>query len=129
MAEQLERSDAYEKYPDHRITLARQEGRVRVTAGGETLAESDRAIRLEESGHGPVLYIPREDARMERLERTDHHTKCPFKGDAFYFTIHAPDGDRKNAVWSYERPFQQVAEIRDHLAFYPEKVDAIEVED
>ena len=63
---------------------------------------------------------------MDLYERTPHHTHCPYKGEASYFTLTAGGLGRENAVWTYEQPFPAVAAIRDHLAFYPSKVDAIE---
>jgi uncharacterized protein (DUF427 family) len=73
-----------------------------------------------------VLYIPREDVAMDRLQRTDRHTYCPYKGDCAYFSITAAGAQGVNAAWSYESPYPAVAEIRGHLAFYPDRVDAIE---
>jgi uncharacterized protein (DUF427 family) len=69
-----------------------------------------------------VYYVPRKDVRMERLARSEHHTQCPFKGAASYYSV--KDGP-ENAVWSYEQPYDEVAVIKEHLAFYPDKVDAI----
>ena len=98
--------------------------RVQVTVKGELIADSTDAIRLEEGSYPAVYYFPRKDVRMERLERTDHSTHCPHKGDASYFSI---KGGPRNAVWSYETPFDQVAAIRELVAFYPDKVDSISV--
>jgi uncharacterized protein (DUF427 family) len=104
---------------------------VRVTFKGEAVADTREAVELHESvGEGKktvapvVYYIPRKDVKMERLERTTHSTHCPFKGDASYFSF---KGGPQNAVWSYERPYDEMSAIKDHLAFYPDKIDAIEV--
>jgi len=94
---------------------------------GRAIADSTRALTLKEAHYPPVYYIPREDADMALLARTAHSTHCPYKGDASYFTISADGRSADNAVWSYEAPFPTVAEIKDHLAFYPYRVDAIEV--
>jgi uncharacterized protein (DUF427 family) len=100
--------------------------RVRVTFAGEVIADTRDAQAMEEGPYPVVFYVPRKDVRMERLARTSHHTHCPHKGDASYFSIvEGPE----NAVWSYERPFDAVNTIKDHLAFYPDKVDAITVSD
>lgn len=112
--------------PDHPITVVPAGGRVRVTLGGTVIADSARALRLQEASYKPVLYIPREDADMAVLTRTDHATHCPYKGDASYFTINAGGKTAANAVWSYEKPYPAMAAIAGHLAFYPDRVDAIE---
>jgi uncharacterized protein (DUF427 family) len=97
-----------------------------VTVNGEVIADSRDAIEMREGTYPAVYYLPRRDAKMERLARTDHRTHCPFKGDASYFSI--VDGPQ-NAAWSYERPYDEMLEIRDLLAFYPSKVDSIALSD
>ena len=93
--------------------------RVKVTYQGEVIADSKDAVRLEEGTYPAVYYFPRKDVRMERLERTSHSTHCPFKGEASYFSL---KGGPDNAVWSYETPFDEMAAIKDYVAFYPNKV-------
>jgi uncharacterized protein (DUF427 family) len=112
----------YAKHPDHTVTVAPFEGRVVVEAPkGEVLVDTRRALVLREARYPPVYYVPRQDTRMDRLEKTAHHTHCPFKGDASYFGIRGlPNGN--NAVWTYEAPFDEVASIREALAFYPDRV-------
>jgi uncharacterized protein (DUF427 family) len=112
--------------PDHPITIAPSGRRVRVTFGGKVIADSTNALVLKEAGYKPVFYIPRADAKMEALTRSDHHTHCPYKGDASYFSISAGGKTAANAVWSYEQPFPAMAAIKDHLAFYANRVDGIE---
>jgi uncharacterized protein (DUF427 family) len=112
--------------PDHPITIARSGKRVRVTFGGKTIADSTNALVLNEAGYKPVFYIPRADAAIEALTRTEHASHCPYKGDASYFSIEADGKRAENAVWSYEQPFPAMAEIAGHLAFYPHRVDRIE---
>jgi uncharacterized protein (DUF427 family) len=110
----------YAKHPEHRITTKPAGARVRVKVKGEVVAESREAIVLQESRYPPVYYLPRKDVKMERLARTSHSTHCPFKGDASYFSfVNGPE----NAVWSYEQPYDEVAAIREHLAFYPDKAE------
>lgn len=113
--------------PDHPIAVQPEPRRVRVVAGGQILAETTRALRLKEASYPAVLYIPREDARMDFLRASDHRTHCPYKGDASYFSICLATGLEPDAVWSYEKPLPAVAEIAGHLAFYPSRVDRIEV--
>ena len=112
--------------PDHPITITRNTSRVRVTFAGQVIADSARALTLQEASYKPVLYIPRADAKMDLLTPTSHASHCPYKGDASYFTITADGKSADNAVWSYEKPFPAMAEIAGHLAFYPNKVDKIE---
>jgi uncharacterized protein (DUF427 family) len=113
--------------PDHPITISPAEDKVRVAVAGTIVADSTRALRLEEKGYPPVYYLPREDADMSLLVRTKHYTYCPYKGDCTYYSI--PSGGTKSeyAVWTYEKPYEAVADIKEYLAFYPTRVEAIEV--
>lgn len=112
--------------PDHPIAIAPSGKRVRVTFAGKIIADTTRALTLKEAKYPPAYYIPRADADMSLLKATAHSTHCPYKGDASYFTIEAGGRTAENAVWSYPAPFPAMAEIKDHLAFYPSRVDAIE---
>jgi uncharacterized protein (DUF427 family) len=113
--------------PDHPIAITPHSGRVRVIYKGRVVADTTQALALHEKGYRPVFYIPREDAQMPLFERTTHTTHCPYKGDASYYSIRVGEGVGENAIWSYEQPFPAVAEIAGRLAFYPHRVDAIEV--
>ena len=113
--------------PDHPITIAPAGGRVTVRAGGTVIASSDRALALREADYPPVLYIPRADVAMDRLQRTEHATHCPYKGECAYFSVPDAGARGTNAAWSYETPYPAVAAIAGHLAFYPDRVDAIDV--
>lgn len=113
--------------PDHPITIAEQGGRVVVTAGGRVIADTRRALTLQEASYPPVQYIPRDDVDMSQLKRTDHSTYCPYKGHASYFSIPAGGARADNAVWTYEHPHAAVANIADYVAFYPDRVDGIDV--
>jgi uncharacterized protein (DUF427 family) len=119
----------FAKYPEHTISTRPAAVRVQVTFRGEVIADTRNAVELREAmGTGKstvapvVYYIPRSDVKMERLVRTAHHTYCPFKGQASYFSLE--DGPQ-NAVWSYEEPYDEMAALKDLLAFYPDKVDSI----
>ena len=112
--------------PTHPINIAPNRNRVRVLLGGVIVAETTRALTVKEGALPAVQYIPREDVHMDLLDSTDHHTHCPYKGDASYFTVNGGGLVRENAAWTYEEPAPSVAAIKEHLAFYPEKVDAIE---
>jgi uncharacterized protein (DUF427 family) len=115
------------KTPDnsHPITVTPAEHRVRITHGDRVIADTRRALALKEASYPVVHYIPREDVDMSLLTRTEHASHCPYKGDAAYYTIAAGDRTADNAIWTYEAPFPAVAEIAGHLAFYPQRVDAI----
>jgi uncharacterized protein (DUF427 family) len=113
--------------PDHPITITPSRERVRVIVGGQAVADTTRALVLQEASYKPVFYIPREDAQMALFEKTEHRTHCPYKGDASYYTIKVNGWVAENAIWSYETPYPAMAEIAGHLAFYPNRVDAIEV--
>ncbi|GGA38046.1 DUF427 domain-containing protein [Dyella nitratireducens] len=115
--------------PDHPITITHNPKRIVVKAGGRTIADTHRALTLQEADYPAVYYIPRANADMDLLERTDHTTYCPYKGNCSYYSIPAGGERAANAVWSYENPYEAVAQIKEHLAFYPDRVDAIELLD
>ena len=112
--------------PDHPITIERNPSRVVVTVAGRIIADTRNALTLREANYPPVFYIPRKDVDIALLERTEHSTYCPYKGDAAYFSI--PSGGERaiNAIWTYESPYPAVEPIREHLAFYSDRVDSIE---
>jgi len=112
--------------PDHPITIERNPARIVVTLGGRVVADAREAVTLREAAYPPVQYIPRTDVDMALLDRTDHTTYCPYKGDCTYFSIPLGGQRSVNAVWSYEAPYAAVTPIKDYLAFYPNRVDAIE---
>ncbi len=111
---------------DHPITLSPNPNRVRVSFAGRTVANTTRALTLQEASYPPVQYVPRADVDMSLLTPTAHSTHCPYKGDASYFSIKADGKVAENAIWSYEHPFPGVAQIAGYVAFYPNRVDAIE---
>lgn len=108
--------------PDHPITITPFDGKVVVRAAGRVIAETTHALTLKEASYPAVYYIPRSDADMKTLEPSDLETYCPYKGEASYFSL--PSGEAgRNGVWSYETPYTAVSEIKDHLAFYSDKVE------
>ena len=114
-------STAYEKHPQHRIEIDDELLALRVTLNGEVLAETTRGLNLREGKYPAVVYVPREDVNLDRLKASAHTTHCPFKGDASYFDYLGNDqnaGAVQQVAWSYETPFDQMAAIRGHLAFY-----------
>ncbi len=112
--------------PDHPITIEKNTARITVSVGGRVVADTRHALTLREASYPPVQYIPRKDVDMSLLERTQHSTYCPYKGDAAYYSI--PSGGPKsvNAIWTYEAAFPAVSQINEYVAFYPDRVDKIE---
>ena len=111
--------------PDHPISIQRNPARVVVSVAGRVIADTRNALTLREADYPAVQYIPREDVDLTQLERTDHSTYCPYKGDSSYYSIPAGGKKSVNAVWSYEDPYPAVAQISGHVAFYPDRVDEI----
>ena len=123
------RRSGYGERPDYDVHFEPFSGRVRVVFNGETIADSTAVMQMHETKHAPVLYFPRGDVAMERLRPSDHDSFCPFKGEASYWSVSVDDRSAVDAVWSYEAPFPEVAEIRDYFAFYDDRVEAVLVED
>ena len=109
--------------PDHPITVDPSTEHVLVTVAGRKIADTHRALALREANYPVVHYIPLDDVDKTLLERTDHSTHCPFKGDASYYSIPVGGDAAENAVWTYEQPSEAVAAIKDHVAFYPDRVE------
>lgn len=112
----------------HQITIEPIAGRVLVTFGDKTIAESRRALALKEGSMAPAIYIPKEDVVMAAMTRADRTTHCRFKGDASYFRLTVGERVVDDVAWCYEDPKEEVLPIKDHLSFYPGKVDAIVVQ-
>jgi uncharacterized protein (DUF427 family) len=113
--------------PDHPISIDNNPSSVMVTLGGKVIADTRNALTLREASYPAVQYVPRRDVDMASLTRSQHTTFCPYKGEASYFSIPA-GGDRSvNAVWTYETPFEAMAQIKEYVAFYPGRVDEIRV--
>ena len=111
--------------PEHPISIERNRARVIVSVAGRAIADTRDALTLREADYPAVQYIPREDVDLSQLKRTDHATYCPYKGDCNYYSV--PSGGKKsvNAAWTYENPYPAVAQIKGHVAFYPDRVDEI----
>jgi uncharacterized protein (DUF427 family) len=112
-----------------RIRVEPMERRVRAMFGWQTIADSTRAVMLLERGHLPVYYFPMDDVRMDLLTATDHHTHCPYKGRASYWTLTAEEKSAENAVWGYLDPLPERADIKGYVAFYWNRMDAWYEED
>ena len=111
--------------PDHPISIETNPSRVVVKVSGKIIADTRDALTLREASYPPVQYIPRRDVDMSALTRSEHATYCPYKGEASYYSIPAGGGRSLNAVWTYETPFEAMAQIKDYVAFYPDRVDEI----
>jgi uncharacterized protein (DUF427 family) len=111
--------------PDHSISIQRNPARVVVSVAGRVVADTRNALTLREADYPAVQYIPREDVDFSQLERTDHATYCPYKGECSYYSLPAEGEKSVNAVWTYEDPYHAVAQIKGHVAFYPDRVDEI----
>ena len=111
--------------PDHPISTEANRSRVTVRVGGRVIADTREALTLREASYPPVQYIPRRDVDMSALTRSSHTTYCPYKGDAAYYSIPVGGTRSINAVWTYETPFEATAQIKEYVAFYPDRVDEI----
>ena len=114
--------------PDHPITITPSRDHIQVIVGGRRIADTRNALILKEASYPAVMYIPRKDVDMTQLERTTHQTYCPYKGDCSYYSIPAGGERSINAVWTYEAPYSSVVAIREHLAFYPDRIDTMQVD-
>lgn len=112
----------YAKHPNHTVAVAPAGGVVRVSLSGQMIAETDAALELREATYPPVLYVPLAAVRPGALTPTDRTTYCPFKGEASYWTVSAGGETCENAAWGYKAPYDEVAAIKDHVAFYTDKV-------
>jgi uncharacterized protein (DUF427 family) len=109
--------------PEHPITIAPNPGRVIVSIGGQQVADTREALTLSESSYAPVQYVPVGDVDMELLTPSDHESYCPFKGDASYYSVPSAGERGVNLVWEYREPFDAVAQIRGHVAFYADRAE------
>jgi uncharacterized protein (DUF427 family) len=118
--------------PDHHVDLLPERRRVKVVFAGVTIADSNAALRVEETGHAPVHYLPEKDVRLDLMRPTEHHTRCPYKGEASYWTIEVSAGEgavqrSENAVWAYPSPYDEVSGLAGYYAFYTSRVGSVEL--
>lgn len=119
-----EAAPGFKKYPDHKVTIQPSHSRIRVLAGQKSIADSTRSLLVEESRHGSVYYLPKEDVAMDLLQSSNTSTYCPFKGHASYWSI-VDDPALQDSVWSYENPYRECADIAGYLAFYPDRLSVL----
>ena len=121
------KSPGHQQHPEHKVDERRLDQRVTVEVDGQLLADSRDVIRVDEDGYPARYYFPRDDVRMDRLERSATTTKCPFKGTAHYYSLNV-DGHRlADAVWSYEEPYDEHRDLAGRLAFYDDRIPEIHV--
>jgi uncharacterized protein (DUF427 family) len=113
--------------PFHRIDTRASTRRVRVTVGGEVVAETRRAVLLFETGIRPRAYIPRADVALDRLSPSATRSFCPYKGEASYWSVTAGGRRFADVVWSYEAPFPEALQVKGLFAFWDEKIDKVEI--
>jgi uncharacterized protein (DUF427 family) len=111
--------------PDHPIRIEADTRQATVSVAGQIIAASRGALALSESSYPVVHYIPRADVNMALLQKTEHKTYCPYKGECSYYSITTGGAKSVNAVWSYEQPYPAVGEIAGFMAFYRDRVDSV----
>ena len=123
----MSKSPGHQKWPDHKVRENQLHDHMQVRVGEELIADSNDIIRVDEDGQPPRFYFPREDVKMDKLVNSDTETECPFKGHARYFSIEADGQKLTDAVWSYDQPYDEHADLQQRLAFYSDKMPQIEV--
>jgi uncharacterized protein (DUF427 family) len=123
----MAKSPGHQKWPDHKVKEQHLKNRVRVEVDGEVIADSDDVVEVAEDENPARYYFPRADVKMDKLERSDTKSECPFKGTASYFSVTTDDRKIDDAVWTYEEPFEEHADLKDRIAFWVEKSAAISI--
>ena len=118
----------FQRHPEHRVAIEPSAARVTVAFNGIEIASSSATLRVDESRHDPVHYVPRDAVAMQYLEPTEHTSYCPFKGHARYWTIRVGEKSAVNAVWAYDEPYDEAAPLAGYVAFYPERVDTLSIQ-
>ena len=114
--------------PDHPITIENKQAHIAVSVAGKVIADTREALSLKEASYPAVIYVPRKDVDMSALKKTDHATYCPYKGDCSYYSIPVGGERSVNAIWTYENPYASVCQIKDYMAFYPDRIDAMKID-
>jgi len=119
----------FASHPGYKFIFSPSLKRISVFSGGVCIARSANAVVLNENTYPPVYYLPRADVQMDLMAQTDHGTYCPFKGHATYWKLAADDRRSEGVAWSYETPYDESLALKGHIAFYPDRVDEILIED
>ncbi len=117
-----EPAPGFEKHPDYRVEITPTRDHIRILAGVTCIADSHRPLRVTESKHHPVWYVPLSDVDNAVIVATDHSTYCPFKGHASYWTVSTPDASLENSIWGYLAPYTECVPLLDHVAFYTDRL-------
>lgn len=124
----MSKSPGHRKWPDHKVEETHLDQRITLKLDGTVIAESSDVIKVEEDEHPDRYYFPREDVKMDALERSDKTTECPFKGEAHYFDVKLGDTSLENAVWTYEDPYEEHRDLKNRVAFYEDKMPELRLE-
>jgi uncharacterized protein (DUF427 family) len=124
----MSKSPGHQKWPDHKVKEEHIRQRVQVGINGNIIADSNDVIKVDEDQHPTRYYFPRSDVKMDKLQRSDTTTECPFKGTAHYYHLNLGDKKLEDVVWTYEDPYEEHRELKDRVAFYDDKTQEIHLE-
>lgn len=123
----MSKSPGHQKHPDHKVIDTPLDHPMKVEINGELIADGRDVVKVDEDGYPPRYYFARSSVKMDKLSRTDTTSKCPFKGTAHYFDVQAGGKTLKDAVWTYEDPYEEHLDLKDRVAFNDEKVPGITI--
>ena len=123
----MTQSPGHREHPDHKVAERRLSERLRVSVAGQAIADSSDVIKVEEDGSPVRYYFPRADVDMKLLQRSATTSQCPFKGVAHYFSIQTAGKELKDAIWSYENPYEEHLALKERLAFYDDRLPEISI--